>query len=701
MKYFENYWYKFFIKSNGSITICDRNNNVIINDMCYKASYGVILNSCEPPNVISNQLLVDKIDTIKTDDEIEIRSEIGRMNTPIVYKSRIKNIVGNKLYYSSNTINKIKQHIQFNKRQIIPLFYKISKEMLSTKGLYVKKNVINITELKDISIKYNHDNDYSLISLFGKSIVCNINIFFKCRSNSPVINIILDTEYNSDITVFNEQVEFTYVADMAEIFFKDKKVIEGDPNSHYWLDREGVKIGREENTFFLYHTPHVSSLKINMKRKSLQIVLDSMQDHRYRQVKQNISGNTPIYEERHASEYCIGDRRRNYFDVMFGYAPKHIPRIMNAPFGYQSVFVWTEHADRTSIRTQRAVYYGAENITDIKNANGGFTKYNIPVTKSVYYDNNSEMINSFNDFSVSIQTSNEFRKFLDNLYESGIYEICLHSVQPGSASRAKIEEAVKYMKYKYDTVTWIDHDARNSREDISSDGLVEKSPYYVKDIWEIYDTKYFWHYASEDGGYEGLDLLQSGISSNYRTPKIWKHPTVTGDFYSFATIPVTPRFLKGAWSDYINKTKLDKLISAWGVCILHTYPALTDRLFGISSGGWDYSRKNKLIKVSDNFNSCLQLLAEYRDRGDLYLCTVRDIMNYWISLDNIALEYHVNGTITITNKNNNDISGLSFAVRADKVYINNTIPKMKKIKEDIIFWFDIKGNDSVQLSFGK
>ena len=60
---------------------------------------------------------------------------------------------------------------------------------------------------------------------------------------------------------------------------------------------------------------------------------------------------------------------------------------MKNPAGFEATYIWNEHADFTDIKTNRATYFGSENVIHPDNAIGGFVKYNIPVTKSVFYDN--------------------------------------------------------------------------------------------------------------------------------------------------------------------------------------------------------------------------------------------------------------------------------------------------------------------------
>ena len=137
------------------------------------------------------------------------------------------------------------------------------------------------------------------------------------------------------------------------------------------------------------------------------------------------------FEDHSASVYTIGDSISSSF-TFFSVEPDFInARLLTNPYGYLSSFIWTEHADFSDLRIQKAVYLGSENVNQLNDATGGFLKYSIPVTKSIFYSNpdkinNSEKAGFFPGPSASYKETPDFRNFLRLLDESGI-EICLHT----------------------------------------------------------------------------------------------------------------------------------------------------------------------------------------------------------------------------------------------------------------------------------
>jgi hypothetical protein len=170
---------------------------------------------------------------------------------------------------------------------------------------------------------------------------------------------------------------------------------------------------------------------------------------------------------------------------------------MLVPYGYLAGYVFTEHADGGNIRTQRAAYFGSEDISSIADAVGGFVGHKIPVTKSIFYTDAGSLSGS------SIRDDPDwpqFLDFLDQLNETGNYDICLHTPDGSNSSRQVLDESIKFMKNRFDTKTWIDHDmytGKINRECIVADGLNPNSEYYTADLWEKYDTRYFWGPAVE------------------------------------------------------------------------------------------------------------------------------------------------------------------------------------------------------------
>ena len=75
--------------------------------------------------------------------------------------------------------------------------------------------------------------------------------------------------------------------------------------------------------------------------------------------------------------------------------------------------------------------------------------------------------------------------------------------------------------------------------------------------------------------------------------------------------------------------------------------------------------KNGELLINPYFDEMLAYMDQLRDEGSLYITTVKDIMNYWLLIENITLDYTPDGSIHIINNNEQPVHGLSLALHTD------------------------------------
>jgi hypothetical protein len=304
------------------------------------------------------------------------------------------------------------------------------------------------------------------------------------------------------------------------------------------------------------------------------------------------------------------------------------------------------------------------------------------------------------------------------------------------------------MKQNYDAKTWIDHGMYSgnlNRESFVCDGLDPGSKYYAADLWEKFDTRYFWNPAAEliensmispsksfkEGKFykayvdfwkhymspkelkemrfpvavkellrrhqnKGeLNSLRPGKGNAYPNPIYWNHPTRTKQFYSWTTNyekDYGGLLGNNAEKQLLNeKRQLDSLYVNWGVFINHGYFVRNRKDHNI------FKESNGKIVINPVFDRLLEYMAHMRDDGNLYITTIRDLLDYWILIENVSFEYMSDGGIKVLNLGNEPIKGLSLAVHAKAVRINREITSSKQVGEDTIVWFDIPGNSFVLL----
>jgi hypothetical protein len=597
--------------------------------------------------------------------------------------------------------------------------------------------------LKDVSVKLSNDSTIKVTGTGSSGVLVHEELTI--HTKTPKLDFLIKTNYSRQTLVQREALVAKYNVPVSEVYLKNRKTDVGKFDHEYWLQRQGVHFGSGSMSSLIYNTPDISSLQLDAERNLLFINLEYFLDHPhiYIPYQKNGEGN---WINQSSSDYSPGSERENSFSVYFGDLPKTIPRLMLVPGGYIAGYVFTEHADGGNLRTHRAAYFGAENILDINKATGGFAGHRIPVTKSVF------LVDSTGAISVAPGIKDpdklQFLDFLNQLYHTGLYDICLHTPEDYNSNRESLIECIKFMKEKYDTKTWIDHGMYNgttNRESFVCDGLKPGSEYYAADLWEKYDTRYFWnpsselienslispskslkegkifkayvdlwkHYFSPEELKEmkfpaalkellrrhynkgALNSLLPDKGNAYPTPLYWQHPTRTGQFYSWTTDYVKDygRLITGKTEkQFLNeKIQLNQLVTNWGIFINHGYYVRNREEHNI------FSEEDGKIVINPSFDKILGLMAGMRDNGDLFITTIRDLLDYWILIENVSFEYMPDGRINVLNLNNEDIKGLSMAVHAKTVLVDNEIPKIKRIGEDAIFWFNIPAKAKIVL----
>ena len=109
------------------------------------------------------------------------------------------------------------------------------------------------------------------------------------------------------------------------------------------------------------------------------------------------------------------------------------------------------------------------------------------------------------------------------------------------------------------------------------------------------------------------------------------------------------------------------------------------------------SEHNGKIVIDPYFDKTLEIMAAMGKEGDLYTTTIRNMLDYWILIENISFDYMPDGTIYINNLNDKSIKGFSLAIKADVVRIDGEIPKSRRAGDDTVLWFDIPARQRVIL----
>jgi hypothetical protein len=435
----------------------------------------------------------------------------------------------------------------------------------------------------------------------------------------------------------------------------------------------------------------------------LHFSLEHFSAQKYRRHREWVPGGHGVprfmrFEELSAPRFKADDVADYEFNVFVGEGLPPAPRLMLSPGGFQATHIWTEHADSAHLRTHRAVYYGREDIDKPSDAIGGFVRYGHPVTKSIFFDNPMAHRNPPSETGeaefgemVSFERDENFRTFIDQLHEQG-HEICLHTTAPQGVPAADEARAIEFMATRYGSRTWIDHNMHEVRSCISSDGLDPAAAAYTAETWRKHGIRYFWTWASEDYMHKhgrNIDLLHGRNGQVTATPVYWRHPTIMGEFLTWAA---TESLL-----EYYYKGTLDRLVSNWGVSIHHAYYPYVCR--ERESFLYYYRDLQGRLVATEKFNAVLQYMAQLRDRGELNLSTVGAMMDYWVALEQVHTELRADGRVVFHNRSQQPIQGFSFAIRAAAVEAADLEFHARRHADgDLIVWFDFPTASSVEFT---
>ena len=473
----------------------------------------------------------------------------------------------------------------------------------------------------------------------------------------------------------------------------------------YYLDKEGITIQSDSLVFCTYRNLGISSLQLNTEDRTACFNIDYWRDHPLLHYPMH-SDTSDFFEDISYRTIHKGDTLKGRFEV-YNFAMDDLPRLMPVWDGYQSAFIFTEHADWTDLRTHRAVLFGNENITKPEDAVGGFCYFNIPVTKSVFYWNPDNVTNEkvsggrFTGLCASIKTDKDFYKLLKILNKEG-FEICLHTPEIYTTIPSEFPKAMRFMKRQFNTVTWIDHGYNNgpekNREDMVCDGLLPNSPQYAADLWKMNGIRYLWNAYYEENRMEQYNFDShfvqpyDGFGDALPNRQITTLPNGDKDFLLWSTPSTLEVNEDKDWYYFFDSTRLQRLVDQHNVFITHTYPAWSDPYRGF----WQYNENGTAVAMP-GFNFALGQLAHFRDEKKILPTTIEQYLSYYEKLNSIEYTIIDNNTIQLTNPGE-AIKGLTLLCTKPIVVEGKPID-FRKVDEGYLVWFDLDKNETVTIRY--
>ena len=515
-------------------------------------------------------------------------------------------------------------------------------------------------------------------------------------------------------TTFKEDVKLLRLAFLLPlpegeltVYRRNQHIDTANFQTNYYLDKEGFAIKSDTIELTIYHNTCVSSLQLDTKNRYACFNIDYWRDHPLIHYPL-LPDTNDVFEDISFREISKGDVMRGEITI-FNHTVDNLPRIMPVWDGYQSAFIFTEHADWTDLRTHRAVLFGNENITKPEDAVGGFCYYNIPVTKSVFYWNPDQVTNEqgskgyFHSLQANIKGDKEYYKLLKTIKKQG-FEICLHTPEQYTTVSNEFPKVMRFMKRHFDTKTWIDHGYNNgpekNREDMVCDGLLPDSPYFAANLWKKNGVRYLWNAYYEENRMEKYNFDShfvqpyDGFGDALPNRQITTLPNGDNDFLLWSTPSTLEVNEDYQWYYFFDSTRLQRLVDQHNVFITHMYPAWTDPW----RGAWQFD-ENGIIVAMPGLNFALSKIARLRDEKKMLPTTIHEYLGFYEKLLNI--DYHIisNNSIQLTNQGES-INGLTLLCGSPIVVEGKPI-NYRKVDEGYLVWFNIGKKETITIKLRK
>ena len=525
------------------------------------------------------------------------------------------------------------------------------------------------------------------------------------NENEDHITIKINSTFLEDLQLLRLAFILPFPEGQLSVYRRNQHIDTTHFQNSYYLDREGFSITNDSLSLCTYHNMGISSLQLDTDNRYACFNIDYWRDHPLLHYPMR-ADTSDYFEDISYRNVKAGEVLTGYIDF-YNSVPDELPRLMPVWDGYQSAFIFTEHADWTDIRTHRAVLFGNENITKPEDAVGGFCYFNIPVTKSVFYWNPDNVTNEktsnglFKGLVASIKTDKEFYKLLKTIKKQG-FEICLHSPEVYTTIPSEFPKAMRFMRRQFDTKSWIDHGYNNgpdkNREDLVCDGLLPDSPQYAAELWKENGVRYLWNAYYEENRMESHNFdghfVQpfDGFGDALPNRQITTLPNGDKDFLLWSTPSTLEVNEDREWYYYFDSIRLQRLVDQHNVFITHVYPAWSNpyRAF------WQYNENGTAVAMP-GFNFALSQLAHFRDEKKILPTTIEQYLSYYEKLNSIEYLIIDNKTIQLTN-HNKAIKGLTLLCTKPIVVEGKAID-FRKVDEGYLVWFDLGKNETVTIRY--
>lgn len=381
-----------------------------------------------------------------------------------------------------------------------------------------------------------------------------------------------------------------------------------------------------------------------------------------------------------------GDSASFHVSFMIVSEEKDLLLKARAPYGYDSFFSFTEHADDNTADSIKCEMYGSSAESAGEGDNNGLVDLDLPISKTVFGESGTDS----NYGLYQYQSQNLETDFITNLNEfaaSGILELGLHAYD-GHTSTRGFEDPVNYFEYLDNLATyhntkaqvWIDHGAGDSTlEDMAVNGTRPLKDDYILEHLKTYGYKYAWNYLSESPrvnyinrpvgnslgtgyslGSRNWDILGTDFPDIF-TRIYFNHPNYNLDDHTTTVFDTTQ--LASTQNGNLTENYFSALNVARSGNFFHIY--IADEI--AANGGKCPVVGSDNVMISA-FQTDMANLADSRNNGKTWVAFISEIIDYFKNLENIKITQNADGTYAVKNEGENTIYGMTlFTTSTDKI----------------------------------
>lgn len=612
------------------------------------------------------------------------------------------------LNYDSNAIGK---SLNFKSAEVK---FNSTNELLS-----LSLNKVSLFKSIRLLTEWCNENNRDTGVLFSNlSFVKTFNDTMYFESDNELIKSNISLVINDSTLVFNSSVNFklnTNLKRLALVFeFENKanKLLSNDGfwmdnvEDEYWIGNGALAFSHASGNWITQNNSNFTSLQV--QNNFAVFNLDYSIDHPLIHFPLRKDAKRGVYEDRSCSKVLKNESMKAELTFQKINNATKVPTLSKFPNGFESAYIFTEHADYTDLRTHLAVCFGNDSAINLKNCKEGFVGNNIPVTKSIFYSNedkvnNSESLLDFNTPIASWKENLEFRKLIDELYKMN-WDIALHTPDHYTTSAATMTEALGRFKEKYNSSTWIDHGYDNgpadNREDLMCDALVTGSKNYSLALWQEFGVSNVWNSWYEDqkeikvlGFDQHLQINYPFLNTSCPKPLLFKHKSLSANITHWLSNSIVDYDSPQWWSYYFNKNVLDRLCINKGIVINHCYPAR------VKEKQFFWIKEGNVFKIHPEFEKILKLLNEYQSANLIWLCTVKELISFKERLESVGLSYFKN-SVRVTNKGLKDIEGLTLVIPSEiALNYKEGFSQRKTMTGETMLIFNLKAGQTISFNY--